>query len=523
MFGIRTFSTDDTWLLKLQDIQRRAGKEKKNVPLGSSSMSNGGRGQGATSRLPTIIGIALTKEESPDSGQLNKLSKLKTTLSLKKYRNKSLGVPQKGKFSKTPETNRLKATIVMEELEPLRNKEKTQNESNNGQAPGMVTIETTNMVVVGKSKNESFLNIKKVFKRNGKPTLKNMRIPELIETPPSIRSTPNDYTETMPHLPASAAIAIQSNVPNIKENEDMYSSPEYTEMIFPIDSSFTPSESFEKDEPVQDESECIRNQLPQMSSFEEDSSDLRSLAADRDSISSTATIPNHEKRKNNLAHSNRNIQNVTKESQKISQSQTNGTDGKHVSNSSNSSTSSRSRVMTKTSLVINETSGIMKKSSTFSKNLRIPIQSKTGSTRSSDLSPSHSKISVQLSKERCWKRESGRNKRAFTRTQRRKHEDHLAMIFLGFIFVFLLCHLPRILLDIHELVTREHYIACRQFHHNDFPAYISISIFISHVMLVISSATNLLIYCSLSSTYRKEVLYFFSQTYSSIKAKIYKS
>ena len=42
-------------------------------------------------------------------------------------------------------------------------------------------------------------------------------------------------------------------------------------------------------------------------------------------------------------------------------------------------------------------------------------------------------------------------------------------------------------------------------------------------MLVISSATNLLIYCSLSSTYRKEVLYFFSQTYSSIKAKIYKT
>ena len=132
-------------------------------------------------------------------------------------------------------------------------------------------------------------------------------------------------------------------------------------------------------------------------------------------------------------------------------------------------------------------------------------------------------MSVQLSKERCNKRESGRNKRAFTRTQRRKHEDHLAMIFLGFIFVFLLCHLPRILLDIHELVTREHYTTCRQFNHNDFPAYISISIFISHVMLVISSATNLLIYCSLSSTYRKEVLYFFSQTYNNIKAKIYKS
>ena len=73
-------------------------------------------------------------------------------------------------------------------------------------------------------------------------------------------------------------------------------------------------------------------------------------------------------------------------SQKMSQSQTNGTDGQHVSNSSNSSTSSRSRVNIRTSLVINDTSGKMKKSSTFSKNLRIPFQSKTGSTRSSGTS-----------------------------------------------------------------------------------------------------------------------------------------
>ena len=73
----------------------------------------------------------------------------------------------------------------------------------------------------------------------------------MIETPPSIRSTSNDYTESMPHLPASAAIAIQSNVPNIKENKEICSSPEYIQMIFPIDSNFTPSQSFEKDETAQ--------------------------------------------------------------------------------------------------------------------------------------------------------------------------------------------------------------------------------------------------------------------------------
>ena len=41
-----------------------------------------------------------------------------------------------------------------------------------------------------------------------------------------------------------------------------------------------------------------------MSSFEEDFSDLRSLAADRGSISSKATIPNYEKGKNSWADSN---------------------------------------------------------------------------------------------------------------------------------------------------------------------------------------------------------------------------
>ena len=74
---------------------------------------------------------------------------------------------------------------------------------------------------------------------------------QLIETPPSIRSTSNDYTESMSHLPASSAIAIQSNVPNIQEDEEIYSSPEYAEMIFPVDSNFTPSEPFEKDETAQ--------------------------------------------------------------------------------------------------------------------------------------------------------------------------------------------------------------------------------------------------------------------------------
>ena len=138
-----------------------------------------------------------------------------------------------------------------------------------------------------------------------------------------------------------------------------------------------------------------------------------------------------------------------------------------------------------------------------------------------DLIPSPAKLKIR-SEDRTG-REGSRNKPSYSRTQRRKHEDHLAMIFLGFIFVFLVCHLPRILIDIHELITREYYKKCKSYRYYDFPAYITISIVISHVTLVISSATNLLIYCSLSSTYRKEVWTFFTQTYTSLKESIYKS
>ena len=135
------------------------------------------------------------------------------------------------------------------------------------------------------------------------------------------------------------------------------------------------------------------------------------------------------------------------------------------------------------------------------------------------ISPIHMPFTIE---ERSTK-EIKRNKSAFSRTQRRNHEDHLAMVFLGFILVFLLCHLPRILLDIHELATREHYQVCRKFGFHDFPFYISVSIYISHVTLVVSSATNLLIYCSFSSTYRKEVCDFFADTYRNVKETIYKS
>jgi hypothetical protein len=53
--------------------------------------------------------------------------------------------------------------------------------------------------------------------------------------------------------------------------------------------------------------------------------------------------------------------------------------------------------------------------------------------------------------------------------QRRKKEDNMAVIFMGFILVFLICHFPRLLLNIHELVTIQHAMACQTAGFNAFP------------------------------------------------------
>ena len=54
---------------------------------------------------------------------------------------------------------------------------------------------------------------------------------------------------------------------------------------------------------------------------------------------------------------------------------------------------------------------------------------------------------------------------------RRKKEDNMAIIFLGFITVFLICHLPRLLLNIHELFTIQGAIMCMEANKKPFPIW----------------------------------------------------
>ena len=59
---------------------------------------------------------------------------------------------------------------------------------------------------------------------------------------------------------------------------------------------------------------------------------------------------------------------------------------------------------------------------------------------------------------------------------RRKKEDNMAVIFMGFIIVFLVCHLPRLLLNIHELFTIENAIKCIEADQEGFPLWSGVAI-----------------------------------------------
>ena len=104
----------------------------------------------------------------------------------------------------------------------------------------------------------------------------------------------------------------------------------------------------------------------------------------------------------------------------------------------------------------------------------------------------------------------------------------MAVIFMGFILVFLICHSPRLFLNIHELATiryvvgflrplsllhiphhhlphqSRHAMECQDAGQNPFPLWSQIAISLSHVLLAVNSSTNIFIYCFLSSKFREE-------------------
>lgn len=98
------------------------------------------------------------------------------------------------------------------------------------------------------------------------------------------------------------------------------------------------------------------------------------------------------------------------------------------------------------------------------------------------------------------------NKQSLTNNARRTMEDNLAVIFMGIVGVFLLCHMPRILLSIHEMWTVNDTLRCAEQGHKVFPLWALIFSQFSHLLLVINSSVNSLIYCLISSRFRQAAI-----------------
>jgi len=85
---------------------------------------------------------------------------------------------------------------------------------------------------------------------------------------------------------------------------------------------------------------------------------------------------------------------------------------------------------------------------------------------------------------------------------RRRQEDNLAVIFMGIVLVFIISHLPRILLSMHETIVIKNAMLCASIGKKSFPLWALVFGYFSHLFLVLNSSGNCLIYCLLSSKFR---------------------
>ncbi len=92
-----------------------------------------------------------------------------------------------------------------------------------------------------------------------------------------------------------------------------------------------------------------------------------------------------------------------------------------------------------------------------------------------------------------------------THTQQAQEENRSAVILFAIVILFLVCHLPRNFLNLHEALTfaqkKEDYLnGC-----SGMPMWILVIGLLSHFLLACNSAFNFLLYCAMSKVFREEL------------------
>ena len=112
----------------------------------------------------------------------------------------------------------------------------------------------------------------------------------------------------------------------------------------------------------------------------------------------------------------------------------------------------------------------------------------------------------------------------FNSARRQRKEINLTIILLFIVFIFFFCHAARILLDVYEFINLEKVLACRRLavcERKPF-LYLPHNIFfflpvISHMMQILNSSTNFIVYCLVGQNFRRELCRAFGiRKYSSV-------
>ena len=90
------------------------------------------------------------------------------------------------------------------------------------------------------------------------------------------------------------------------------------------------------------------------------------------------------------------------------------------------------------------------------------------------------------------------------RKGRRRREDRLSVVLLIIVAVFVLCNLPRLGLNMHEITVIDQVNRCFLTDLGGFPIWALVLGFVSQVSLVVNSSTNLLIYCLVGTRFRAQ-------------------
>ena len=112
----------------------------------------------------------------------------------------------------------------------------------------------------------------------------------------------------------------------------------------------------------------------------------------------------------------------------------------------------------------------------------------------------------------------------FNSARRQRKEINLTLVLLCIVFIFFCCHAARIILDVHEFLNVDKVIACQQLHKCTKKPFLWLpnSFFfflpkVSHLMQILNSSTNFIVYCLVGHTFRRELYRTFGiRRYSSV-------